>query len=106
LRTFLQTDRLALDRRPGGVAERLNAAVSKTVSGEIPPTRVRIPPPPLLSRISRSCGRFPVRVDRQHELRVRRGHGRATAATKQRRRVERRPSPSGILKVTVRDEST
>jgi hypothetical protein len=31
---------------PGGVAERLNAAVSKTVSGEIPPTRVRIPPPP------------------------------------------------------------
>jgi hypothetical protein len=32
--------------RPGGVAERLNAAVSKTVSGEIPPTRVRIPPPP------------------------------------------------------------
>src|SRR5271156_6378832 len=26
--------------------ERLNAAVSKTVSGEIPPTRVRIPPPP------------------------------------------------------------
>jgi hypothetical protein len=34
---------------PGGVAERLNAAVSKTVSGEIPPTRVRIPPPPLSS---------------------------------------------------------
>jgi hypothetical protein len=31
----------------GGVAERLNAAVSKTVSGVKPLTRVRIPPPPL-----------------------------------------------------------
>ena len=28
----------------------MNAAVSKTVSGEIPPTRVRIPPPPLWSQ--------------------------------------------------------
>jgi hypothetical protein len=37
---------LKLSAAPGGVAERLNAAVSKTVSGEIPPTRVRIPPPP------------------------------------------------------------
>src|SRR4051794_39419259 len=31
----------------GGVAEWLNAAVSKTVSGVKPLTRVRIPPPPL-----------------------------------------------------------
>jgi hypothetical protein len=31
------------------VAERLNAAVSKTVSGLIGLTRVRIPPPPLPS---------------------------------------------------------
>src|SRR3954469_11894903 len=33
----------------GGVAEWLNAAVSKTVSGVKPLTRVRIPPPPLTS---------------------------------------------------------
>ena len=31
---------------PGGVAERLNAAVSKTVMGGFRPSRVRIPPPP------------------------------------------------------------
>jgi hypothetical protein len=36
-----------LQSAPGGVAERLNAAVSKTVSGRLGPTRVRIPPPPL-----------------------------------------------------------
>src|SRR5919199_4387918 len=34
-------------RFDGGVAEWLNAAVSKTVSGVKPLTRVRIPPPPL-----------------------------------------------------------
>src|SRR4051794_11298491 len=34
-------------RFAGGVAEWLNAAVSKTVSGVKPLTRVRIPPPPL-----------------------------------------------------------
>jgi hypothetical protein len=33
-------------RARSGSATRNSAAVSKTVSGEIPPTRVRIPPPP------------------------------------------------------------
>src|SRR5205814_7060991 len=42
---ILRLSALALTA-PGGVAERLNAAVSKTVSGGFPPTRVRIPPPP------------------------------------------------------------
>ena len=34
-------------RHLGGVAERLNAAVSKTVMGHLGPSWVRIPPPPL-----------------------------------------------------------
>src|SRR3954468_3824355 len=34
-------------RAPGGVAEWLNAAVSKTVMGGLRPSRVRIPPRPL-----------------------------------------------------------
>src|SRR5689334_11956272 len=38
-------------RFDGGVAEWLNAAVSKTVSGVKPLTRVRIPPPPLSARV-------------------------------------------------------
>src|SRR5213592_4488897 len=42
-------------RHLGGVAERLNAAVSKTVSGHFGPTRVRIPPPPLQGPDSRSA---------------------------------------------------
>src|SRR4051812_14767865 len=39
-------------KAPGGVAERLNAAVSKTVSGVKPLTRVRIPPPPLVASVA------------------------------------------------------
>ena len=38
-------------RTPGGVAEWLNAAVSKTVMGGLRPSRVRIPPPPLNGRV-------------------------------------------------------
>ena len=44
----VRADDLALPRSPGGVAEWLNAAVSKTVSGVTPLTGVRIPPPPLV----------------------------------------------------------
>ena len=41
-------DHLAFGRRPGGVAERLNAAVSKTVVRLIGVPGVRISPPPLV----------------------------------------------------------
>src|ERR1700685_2002070 len=37
----------AIIRAPGGVAERLNATVLKTVVRATPVPRVRIPPPPL-----------------------------------------------------------
>src|SRR4249919_1345207 len=40
-----------LSQLPGGVAEWLNAAVSKTVMGGLRPSRVRIPPPPLSASI-------------------------------------------------------
>ena len=43
---FARRDHLALGRPPGGVAERLNAAVSKTVVRLIGVPRVRISPPP------------------------------------------------------------
>src|SRR4249919_3317076 len=43
-----------LSPAPGGVAEWLNAAVSKTVMGGLRPSRVRIPPPPLSASIPHS----------------------------------------------------
>src|SRR3954466_11599948 len=43
-------------RGRGGVAEWLNAAVSKTVMGGLRPSRVRIPPPPLTEPESLSGG--------------------------------------------------
>ena len=42
----------------------MNAAVSKTVSGLIGLTRVRIPPPPLLAPDRRICGALRVRCMR------------------------------------------
>jgi hypothetical protein len=51
-------DDLAFSGSPGGVAERLNAAVSKTVSGGFPLTRVRIPPPPFSRPICLVCKWF------------------------------------------------
>ena len=58
---MIDDDQLAYgESPPGGVAERLNAAVSKTVSGGFPLTRVRIPPPPFFREIwlgSRGNGR-------------------------------------------------
>ena len=41
---------------PGGVAERLNATVLKTVRPVIPVSRVRIPPPPLAARRDPTMG--------------------------------------------------
>ena len=40
------------------MAERLNAAVSKTVTSVIPASGVRIPPSPLLELVSRSVRRL------------------------------------------------
>ncbi len=54
LRLAALADRLALVRHPGGVAERLNAAVSKTVVRLIGVPRVRISPPPLSHVTSRA----------------------------------------------------
>src|SRR5205085_6480528 len=56
-----------LCRHLGGVAEWLNAAVSKTVSGHFGPTRVRIPPPPLLPAKTLQTRRFRDRTRPQVE---------------------------------------
>jgi hypothetical protein len=72
----------------GGVAERLNAAVSKTVMGGFRPSRVRIPPPPYSLATPRPprCGRTgPGSSPSRTRL--------PGAAAARRRRSADRPSP-------------
>jgi hypothetical protein len=62
--TIVSMDALAFPRRPGGVAERLNAAVSKTVVRLIGVPGVRISPPPLIE--PDSAGLQVLRLRRSH----------------------------------------